>query len=95
MKLHLNMDLRNSSKKKGRFYIAISWLLARLWWSIEISRLTILRIKPKAVINRITQDQRELPPCHWVLDRNTLYCLGVDDRNDEMIIRETPLIELN
>lgn len=84
-----------SSKNKGLFILAISWLLARLWWGIEISRLTILRVKPKAVINCITQEEKALPPGYWVLERNVLYCLGIKKENEELIIRATPSIELN
>jgi hypothetical protein len=76
-------------------FLAVSWLLARLWWSIEITRLTILRVRPKAVINRITQDEQELPPCHWVLERNRLYCLGISKTSHQIIIKQTPVIKLN
>ncbi|NIR47455.1 hypothetical protein GWO43_03145 [candidate division KSB1 bacterium] len=88
------MSHHQASRKTGFFFI-VSWLLARLWWSLEISRLTIFRIKPRAVINRITQNQRKLPPCHWVVDRNRLYCISLNEGSDEMLVTETPSIERN
>ncbi|MFQ5771417.1 MAG: hypothetical protein ACE5HX_12825 [bacterium] len=84
-----------TSKRKGMFFLAVSWLIARLWWSIELSRLTILRVKQKAVISRVAYSKSELPICHWVFDRNRLYCVGVNDEIDEMFIREISHIEQN
>ncbi len=84
-----------STKRKGLFFFAVSWLIARLWWSIEISRLTILRVKQKAVISRITYSKRELPTCHWVLDNNRFYCVGVNNESDEIFIKEISQIVRN
>jgi len=91
----MNMSQKDFHKRKKFFFLVVSWLLARLWWSIEVSRLTILRIQPKAVINRISQEEQKLPPSHWVFDRNILYCLGVNEREQRIVIKQSPVIEPN
>ncbi|MCH8871708.1 hypothetical protein IH824_02865 [candidate division KSB1 bacterium] len=73
------------------FLIAISWLLSRLWLSFEISRLAILRATQRPAVIRLTRQQRRLLPTHWIVERNVLYCLSVNDTCDQMIIRETPI----
>ncbi|MCH7674940.1 hypothetical protein IH879_08310 [candidate division KSB1 bacterium] len=73
------------------FLIVISWLLSRLWLSFEISRLAILRATQKPAVIRLTRQQRRLLPTHWIVERNVLYCLSVNDTCDQMIIRETPI----
>ncbi|MCH6559913.1 hypothetical protein IH799_06105 [candidate division KSB1 bacterium] len=73
------------------FLIVISWLLSRLWLSFEISRLAILRATQKPAVIRLTRQQRRLLPSHWIVERNVLYCLSVNDTCDQMIIRETPI----
>lgn len=89
------MHTNRHRSSKGYLFVVLSWLLARLWWGLEISRLAILRVKPRAVISRITQHRRELPAGQWVLSRDRLYCLFVNENEDRMIIRETPLIGRN
>lgn len=83
------------SKRKGSFVIAVSWLLVRLWWSFEISRLAILRVRQKTVVNRVTFSKKELPVCSWIFDRNRLFCISVSHAVDELIIRETEPLERN
>ncbi|MCH8019744.1 hypothetical protein IH785_07775 [candidate division KSB1 bacterium] len=73
------------------FLIVISWLLSRLWLSFEISRLAILRATQRPAVIRLTRQQRRLLPTHWIVERNVLYCLSVNDTCDQMIIRETPI----
>lgn len=86
---------QKSAKKKSFLLIAASWLLARLWWGLEISGLTIIRVKPRAVVNRMTRDHRNLPACKWILERNHLYCLGVDESEHEIFVLKTPSIDSN
>lgn len=60
-----------------------------------MTRLTILRVKPKAIINLVAHDQSSLPPSKWVLQDNKLYCVGVHKSKAKLIIKVTPEIELN
>jgi len=88
------MNFQTESKtKSGVFFFITSWLVARLWWGIETSRLMIVRIKPKAIINQFAQTQ--FSPSTWVYHRNKFSCLTVHAEHDQLLIRETPTIEPN
>ncbi len=80
-----------ASNNRHIFLIITSWLLSRLWLSFEISRLAILRATQKPAVIRLPRQQRRLLPSHWIVERNVLYCLSVNDTCDQMIIRETPI----
>jgi len=88
------MTLQTKSKKKsGVFLIVTSWLVARLWWGIEISRLMILRIKPKAMISQFAETR--CTTSTWVFERNKFSCLTVNADGERLLITETPTIEPN
>lgn len=88
----MNVQIK-SKKKSGVFFFITSWLVARLWWSIETSRLMIVRIKPKAMINQFART--EFTRSTWVYDRNTFSCLTVNAESDRLLITQTPTIEPN
>ncbi len=69
--------------------MVISWLLTRLWWGIELSRLAIFRFKPRAAVSRIAPSQRELTISFWVFDRDTLYCVNAAD--EQLLITRATL----
>ena len=75
--------------------IVISWLLARLWWGLEISRLTLWRSGRKAAQSRIAHSSTGLPPSHWVLDGETFYCLSVNEPMHRMVVTEMPGLDVN
>lgn len=87
------MTLQTNSNRKAGAFVIVSWLVARLWWGMEISRLMILRIKPKAIISQFAQTQ--CPRSTWVYDRNKFSCLTVNAEGDRVLIVETPTIESN
>lgn len=84
-----------SSSRRGKFLFVISWLLARLWWGFEMSKLTILRVRPKIVKIRLSRQQDTLPQTCWLLSRNMFTCVSVDEHNHQLRIKETPPIEMN
>jgi hypothetical protein len=72
----------------------IPWLVTRLFWGIEISRLALLRVKPRHVVNRLSKSQRELSPGCWVYDRNKLYHVSVFETKG-IVVTEMPVMEPN
>lgn len=74
------------------FFIT-SWLVARLWWGLETSRLMILRIKPRAMISQFARTQ--FTRSTWVYDRNKFSCVSVHADGERLLIKETPTIEPN
>jgi len=83
------------SSLRGKVFFVVYWVLTRLWWGVEISRLAVLRHRPKTIKKRMTYGHDTLPGSTWLLARNMFYCLSVDDDNTKILVRETPPIELN
>ncbi len=78
--------------KKHLLLLFLSWLVTRLWWSIELSRLAILRARSRPVIQRVAQDKTGLPQSKWAVCDRTLYCLTVNDAPHQMFVtRMSPL----
>ncbi len=82
---------RSPQKPKHLSVVLLSSLLARLWGSLDITRLTIFRVKPKAAVARIHHARRRWPACHWVAVEDKLYCLGWKSDEPALVIRETAM----
>ncbi len=85
----------SKSSRRGKILFVLSWLLTRLWWGFEMSRLAILRARPRIIKQRVSRTQDPLPASTWLLTRNMFFCLSVDDGNTRMVITQTPPIEMN
>jgi hypothetical protein len=82
------------TKHRSLLLIVLSWLLTRLWQGIELSRLTIFRFKPPAVINFAARDARQFPRCVWMVDQNKVYWFGLNESPDPIEIK-TAICETN
>jgi len=71
------------------FWFLLSSLLARLSARLQVSRLTIFRVKEKVVINRIRYSDKSLPICTWLVQEDKLYCLGFREADQGIFVRET------
>ena len=89
----------NPARRRSSFFILVSWLSARLRWSIlEFPQLSLQHAQPKAIVNRIPEDRQQLrlPPSKWVFDSDRLYCLHIDNSTvTELIVREISYIGRN
>jgi hypothetical protein len=83
------------SSRRGRLWLVTSWLIARLWWSVEMSRLAVYRMLPKPRTSRVTRQQLLLPPTTWVCDEPRNYCLAMDEIARNIVILELPEISPN
>ena len=78
MKLHNN-------KNKCFLFVIYSWLIAKLWWSFEISRLAFFRdIDKKKVITTI-ESSSILPISYWSYDNSRMALLNYDKTNGVFI----------
>ncbi len=77
------------TKHSSLVLIVLSWLLTRLWQGIELSRLAIFRFKPPAVINFIARDARQFPRSVWMMERNKVYLLALNEPPDPLQIKTT------
>ena len=87
------MTKQDSKKRKFALFIIISWLWVRLKLTIEISRLAIFRILPKAQIQYVAPRPSSLPPpTFWSYDNEQLSCMNFDKEKRIFIIHELPPI---
>lgn len=88
-------DSAASARGSRRLLLVTSWLIARLWWGIEMSRLMVFRVIPKARFTRITRQQLLLPPTAWVFDQSQGYCLTNSSDFPTIVIQRMPEISPN
>ena len=63
--------------KKLRLFIFISWLWARLKWTVELSRLTIVRFLPNKQIHYVAYKSNLPSPTFWICEHNQISCIKV------------------
>ncbi len=80
---------------KSKFSLVVISLLARLWWTVEVSRLALLQVRPLTAQHRPFQHENGLKSCHWVFSRNKLHCVSVDERHAQISVIISPKIEFN
>ncbi len=84
-----------SLKKTKQFLLVISSLITRLWFGLDLARLWLPAAGTRIARSRKADLKSGLPVSSWILSRNMLYCLNVDEKNKQMVIAPTPPIELN
>ena len=77
-------------RQRGKSLFAISWLLTRLWFGLELSKLMLFRIREKAIYRRVNHFSK-LNQVHWVVDRKTLYCLRSQQPEGQITITALPI----
>lgn len=86
--------MHKTAKRHSRF-LSVSWLLARLWWNFDITRLHILRFKPKSMIRQIMYQRKGTRDGHWVFHGNSLSFVSADEQNRGIRVVHTPGMEQN
>lgn len=97
MKAHAHMravSTRNPQRGR-RLWLVTSWLIARLWYGLEMSRLAIFRMLPQARITHVSRQRLLLPPTSWVCDQPRHYCLTFRPPPERIVIVELPPISTN
>lgn len=89
------MHSKKLKKRKFVLFIIISWLLARLEWTIELSRLAIFRILPKAQIHTVSRIAANLSFSYWTYNSERLSCMNFDSEREVFLIYELPPISKN
>jgi hypothetical protein len=87
-------DMQKKSTRNRRLLLAISWLLSRLWSSLEISKLAIFRTDRENDAVRQLRQRAKFVAGLWVMQNNRYYFCAVSE-GCEMLIKETQEIELN
>lgn len=79
--------MRTNSTKKYRLVLLGSWLIAKLWWSFEMSRLMLFRFFPGARIVQISRIETTFSPTAWIYEAPHLYGMTFDTEQDQIILR--------
>ena len=85
----------NSGKNKFFIFLIISWIIIRLKWTVEISRLTIFRIIPKSNSQMVTLNLSFIHPAVWFFENNQSSCVTFDKKNNNFVIQTLQPISNN
>ncbi len=72
-----------------------SWLVAKLWWTFEMSRLAFYRAMPKKRIDHIVYASNLPPTSQWSYEDDRFAVLNYDRENNSFVIYKLPGINQN
>lgn len=78
------------NKQKCFLFVFGTWLMAKLWWTFEMSRLAFYRTMPGKKINHIVYISNLPPASEWSYEDDRLSVLNYDDDNQTFIIYKLP-----
>lgn len=73
------------ANKKCRLFIVGSWLMAKLLWSLELSRLAIHRLIPKAEVQTIAREDVSFTPTEWIYEQPFMYTMTMDQKKANFV----------
>lgn len=76
--------------KKSRRLCAISYLIARLEWALEVSKLTIMNFRPKTRIVEMARTETLHPPECWVMTPAADYFLFIENHSKRPTVKSFP-----
>ena len=76
--------------KKSLIFCAMSYLVVRLEWAFEISRLAILRLRPQPQIVEVAKQEKMFADGVWVLGEEQDYFLHYSAQVDAPVLTELP-----
>jgi len=85
------MDLK---RQKIKLLLIMTWLWARLKWSVEFSRLAIFHILPKPEIHYVSKISIE-PRTVWLFTDNRLSFINMNQKQNRLIIYKLPDMSKN
>jgi hypothetical protein len=81
--------------KKFHSLFFLTWLLTRFLWSLEISRLIILRFLPAARIQYVIRRQAKFQSTQWFYQNPFFYGLTFDTEKEQIVIQQLDKISKN
>lgn len=83
------------NKNKCFLFVIGSWLIAKLWWTFEMSRLAFYRTIPKEKINHVIYAANMPPVSQWSYEDDRFSILNYDQENNSFIIYKLPEMDEN
>jgi len=82
-------------EKKLQAMLFLTWLVTRLLWSLEISRLIILRFLPAARIQYVIRRQEKYNTTQWFCENSFFFGLTFETEKERIVIRRLNKISKN
>ena len=82
-------------KNKYLLFVIASWLIAKLRWTFEMSRLTFFRASRNEEIRFVIQQTRKPPVSYWNLDNDRLTILNYDIKDNVIVLHKLPELSKN
>lgn len=85
------------AKHKFFLFIIASWLIARLYWAFEISRLALYRTIPKQRVDYdyVTRQVKKPRVSHWSYENKRFSIINFDDESEAFIVYKLPELNQN
>ena len=83
------------NKKRCFLFVIGSWLVAKLWWTFEMSRLAFYRTVSTKKVQQIIYASTMPPVSHWTYEDDQLSVFNYDDENNMFIITKLPGLNKN
>jgi hypothetical protein len=82
---------------KNRCFLIVigSWLMAKLWWTFEMSRLAFYRTIPGRKINHIVYASNLPPTSEWSYEDDRFSVMHYDNKSNTFIIHKLPGMSKN
>ena len=82
-------------KNKCFLFVIASWLMAKLWWTFEMSRLAVYRNVPQKEVNQVIYASQLPPMSHWSYEYDRFSILNYDEETNVLIIQKLPGLTTN
>ena len=83
------------NKNKCFLVVIGSWLMAKLWWTFEISRLAFYRTMSGKKINHIVYASKRPPTSEWSYEYDRFSVIHYDNDSNTFIIHKLPIMSKN
>jgi len=83
--------------RKNRYllFVFASWLMAKLRWTLEMSRLAFFRTKKSVEIRFVIQNSYIASRVNWSYDADQLTFLEYDRQRNEIFLHRFPKLNKN
>jgi len=83
------------NKNSCLLFVVGSWLVAKLWWTFEMSRLAFYRTIPGKKISHIVYASNLPPTSEWSYQHDRFSVMHYDRESNTFIIRKLPIMSKN
>ncbi len=83
------------NKNKYLLFVFASWLVTKLMWSFEMSRLAFFRTKKQAEIRFVIKKRRTLPMNVWKFENNKFTFIDYKFESDLFVLHQLPELNKN